>query len=318
MMRENPFTAEWTIYAQNRENRPYEFVHKIEGHRKEGLYCPFCKGNEESTPEVVYQDKEDWTVRVFPNRFPVTKKVVEEGELDTFYGSCTAVGSHEVLVDTPNHNVTIDLFSKEEMNGILGILQKRYKWIKKNKSTRYIQIFKNCGSAAGMSMQHSHWQIVSLPRIPARIEMMALHMKEDNCLMCQLIHHEKELGSRVIGENEKFIAITPYASRFPYEVWICPKEHYQCYDMLGEIEISMLGELLQHVVKKVVGLKEDIGYNICFMDGGIQGDLSKKNEFHWHLEILPRIGGFAGFELATHSYINFVLPEIAKKKYDEL
>ena len=63
------------------------------------------------------------------------------------------------------------------------------------------------------------------------------------------------------------------------------------------------------MLQKVTKLKEDVGYNICVMDG------PRNTDFHWHIEILPRIGGFAGFEYASDCFICMVSPERAAAYY---
>jgi UDPglucose--hexose-1-phosphate uridylyltransferase len=38
------------------------------------------------------------------------------------------------------------------------------------------------------------------------------------------------------------------------------------------------------------------------------------NFYHWHIEFLPKLGEIAGFEWATGSYINPLLPEEAARR----
>ena len=40
-----------------------------------------------------------------------------------------------------------------------------------------------------------------------------------------MIRQEIETKSRMILENEHFIALAPYAPRFPFETWILPRQH---------------------------------------------------------------------------------------------
>lgn len=310
-LRRNPFTGEWTLCAENRKNRPYEFLHKTEEKAKGNDKCPFCGGHEDQTTPPLYQDGADdcWEIRVFPNMFPAVAKEPKVLLENSFYQQISGKGLHEVLVDTPYHEATIDQFTAERLLRIFNVLQDRYCKMMKEEEVRYIQIFKNCGPSAGMSIRHSHWQIMGLPVLPQREELMRRHMQEEDCLFCKMISFEKEQKQRLVEENQDFIAINPYASRVPYELWICPKRHISSFADVSEAEMESLSVLLQSVLQKVCSLRKDIGYNICLIDGELSGD------FHWHLEILPRIGGFAGFEFATGSYINPILPEQAAAYY---
>lgn len=310
-LRRNPFTGEWTLCAENRKNRPYEFLHKTEVKAKGSEGCPFCSGHEEKTTAPLYQDGDDdsWQIRVFPNMFPAVSKEAKALAQNSFYELISGKGQHEVLVDTPHHEVTIDQFSAERLAKIFAVLQQRYCKMMAEEDVKFIQIFKNCGPSAGMSIRHSHWQILGLPMVPQREELMRGHMQQGDCLFCKMLQFEKEQDLRIVMENNDFLAITPYASRFPYELWICPKRHISTFANVAEGELEELAVLLHEILQKVCVLKEDVGYNICLIDGEVSGD------FHWHLEILPRIGGFAGFEFATGSYINSVLPEQAAAYY---
>ena len=313
-LRRNPFTGEWTLCAENRKNRPYEFLHKTEVKSRGNEICPFCGGNEDKTTAPLYQDGPDdcWQIRVFPNMFPAVSKDAQALSDNPFYQQIPGKGLHEVLVDTPYHDATIDQFSAEQLMRILYVLQDRYCKMA-SEELKYIQIFKNCGPSAGMSLRHSHWQIMGLPIVPQREELMKAYMHEKECLFCKMLAYEKEQGIRIAEENQDFLAITPYASRFPYELWICPKRHISSFAYVTEEELESLSILLQRLLQKVSSLRKDVGYNICFIDGELIGD------FHWHLEVLPRIGGFAGFEFATGSYINPILPEQAATYYrDEI
>ena len=211
-------------------------------------------------------------MRVFPNKFPTVREDCTDAAEEPFYTQTAGRGRHEILVDTPDHDATIDTFDAAHIASILQVLQDRLHFFRNRADTQYVQIFKNCGPSAGMSMHHSHWQVVGLPVVPKRAATMAEAMRREDCLFCKMLAYEKETNRRIVAETEHFLALT-----------------------------KMLG--------RVMGIREDIGYNICVMDG------PRDTDFHWHIEILPRIGGFAGFEFATDCYICMVSPENAAVYY---
>lgn len=308
--RKNPFTGEWTVYAKRRKNRPYEF-HWQKAVQKGTECCPFCVGNEERTTPALFQNETEqgWNIRVFPNMYPVVDKKSEELIEEPLYESKPGFGFHEVIVDTPVHEESIEQFSREHMLEVLQVLRRRYENMRAEKEVLYVQVFKNCGPEAGMSIRHSHWQMIGIPVIPSRIETMVQNGIGKECLFCRVFDEEINGRKRLAGENGTMAAITAYASRYPYEVWIVPKIHRSCFGKLTEEEMGDLADMMCRILPKVAALREDIGYNLCFMDG------PKGTDFHWHLEVLPRIGGFAGFEHATDCYINTVMPETAAAYY---
>ncbi len=310
-IRINPFTEEMSLYAENRRNRPYEFVHNTKRKHTSSEGCPFCGGHEAWTPDAIYQDGPDgaWQMRVFPNKFPTVREDCEEAVKEPFYTQAAGRGRHEVLVDTPDHNATIDTFDAPQIESVLQVLQERLNVFRKKAETQYVQIFKNCGPSAGMSMHHSHWQVVGLPIIPRRAAAMAEKMQGEDCLFCKMLAYEKAQGKRVVAETEHFLAITPYAGRFAYELWLAPKVHQRDFGEMNQAQRKDLAVLLQGLLQRVTRIREDIGYNICVMDG------PRNTDFHWHIEILPRLGGFAGFEFATDCFICMVSPESAAEYY---
>ena len=321
-MRKNKLTQEWIIYAENRQKRPYEFEKNFVKKEKRNSPCPFCRGNECQTTPALYQDREqDWSIRVFPNRFPAVQyDKNQKVEKEAFYEAIPAFGRHEVVVDTPHHEQTIEQFSLEHLQYVISILQKRFIDISNTKGIQQTQIFKNAGVDAGMSIKHSHWQLVGLPIISKRQQTyqysFSQYYKEHNrCILCDMIAWEKQQKTRVCCETEHFIAIAPYASRFSYELWILPKKHISSFALLEQCELNDFAFVLQKMLKRITQLREDISYNICFVEGGTQQMQQCHNSLHWSVQILPRIGGFAALEFATESYINSVLPETAAKWY---
>lgn len=85
-IRTNPFTGEMSLYAENRRNRPYEFVHNTERKHANSEKCPFCGGHEAWTPDAIYQDGPNgaWQMRVFPNNFRLSERIVRMRQRSRF------------------------------------------------------------------------------------------------------------------------------------------------------------------------------------------------------------------------------------------
>ena len=109
-------------------------------------------------------------------------------------------------------------------------------------------------------------------------------------------------GARKCFENADFVAFTPYASRFNYELWIFPKAHMA---RLEDVNFKSLAQILRSVLRKIGVLD----YNLLVQYG------QKGQDFHFHIEVCPRIAIWAGFELSTGIIINSVSPEDAAQFY---
>ena len=89
-------------------------------------------------------------------------------------------------------------------------------------------IFKNKGALAGASLEHCHSQLVVTSVVPISVweEMtgaLEFYNYRGRCIYQDLIDQELADGSRVVLESPLFAAVCPYASRFPFEVWVIPQ-----------------------------------------------------------------------------------------------
>jgi len=109
----------------------------------------------------------------------------------------------------------------------------------------------------------------------------------------------------MIFEDQNVVAFTPYASRFPYEVWVFPLRHIQNFAELAQEEMHSMAAALKQILGKLRELNAP--YNYYFHYGN----------FHFHLEVVPRFSKvkWAGFEMSTGTIINPVTPEAAAEFY---
>lgn len=321
-LRKDPIIDRWVIISTERGKRPVFFSEESPP-GKAGM-CPLCPGNENMTPGEVYAIRRDfsppnspgWTLRVVPNKFPALRI---EGALDKqgigLYDRMNGVGAHEVVVETPVHGETLSDMDTGAIEGVFGAYKERVLDLAMDKRFKYVMVFKNHGSIAGASLDHSHSQLIALPIVPRRVleEIsggLAYYRYKDRCIFCDIIAQEKEDGVRVVFENSHFIAISPYASRFPFETWIVPKKH-EPYFVTREKEDNFpaASEALSTILRKYTKVLNAPPYNFMIHTAPF-GD-GEMHHYHWHMEIIPRLTKMAGFEWGTGFYINPTPPEEA-------
>ncbi|MBI5286323.1 MAG: galactose-1-phosphate uridylyltransferase [Deltaproteobacteria bacterium] len=327
-LRKDPITREWVVMAPERAKRPSDFQHNAEGSTvstNNYPVCPFCLGNEGLTPsEIIAFRRKDtksntpgWWVRVIPNRFPA---LMVEGELHrtdyTIYDRMNGVGAHEVIIETPEHGLPMSRMEKGQIKEVLWAYRNRYLDLKKDQRLKYILIFKNHGRIAGASIEHSHSQLIATPMIPQQVWMKTKGMEQyyeyrDRCVYCNIIEVELEKKERVVVKDEHFIAIEPYASRHPFETWIISKRHKATFTDMDEAEIDSLAHILKETLLRLEVCLNDPPYNFTIITAPPNSEYF--GQFHWHIEIIPRLTVAAGFELGTGIYINPVLPEEAAR-----
>lgn len=299
----------WVIISEGRGKRPQEFK-PIE---KESVgVCYFCPGNESITPPEITRIEKDgkWKARVFPNKFAAVSKDGDP-QIQThnkYYTFASAYGSHEIIAETPDHEKTLANLSEADMEDIFRLYAGRIAVLSKEPNIKYVSVFKNYGKDAGASIVHSHSQIISLNMVPPQIFDMVKAVKTypDCCPYCEVIENEKRSDRRCF-ENDSFIAFTPYASRFHYEIWVFPKQHITDFECFDDKKFADLSSIMKKILEKLDSINTP--YNILV-------NYSPKGEdLHFHIEVTPRLSIFAGFEFESSITINSVSPELAAKFY---
>jgi UDPglucose--hexose-1-phosphate uridylyltransferase len=320
-LRKDPVIGRWVIIATERAKRPHDFHGDPEPPK--GGFCPFCGGNETKTPPEVFAyraptsspDEPGWRVRVVPNKFPVLRIEGEpEKRAAGMYDRMQGIGAHEVFIETPQHLTSMTPLSDPEVTEIMRSYKERLIDLAKDPRLHYGMLFKNVGLAAGASLEHTHSQLIVTPIVPQRIlERLSgarrFYEFHDRCVYCDIIDQELSVESRLVMETESFLAITPYASRFPFETWVLPKEHSSRFESTSNADLADLGFLLKRVLGRIEKALEHPPYNFMIHNTGFR--MPDYEHYHWHIEIIPRVTRVAGFEWGTGFYINPVPPEDA-------
>src|SRR6202161_2096262 len=188
--------------------------------------------------------------------------------------------------------------------------------MKKDRRFKYILLFKNHGEAAGASLEHAHSQLIALPILPIYVaeELQGAkqyYIYKERCVFCDIIRKETDNGIRVVGENEDFLTVAPYAPRFPFETWILPKRHESSFENASSKTYEDLAKALKVLLTKADRVLGGSAYNLVIHTGPLQEP--GLDHFHWHVEFMPKLTKTAGFEWGTGFYINPTPPEEAAK-----
>ncbi len=323
-LRKDPITGRWVIIATERAKRPSDFVRdKVQIHGSG--FCPFCYGNEAKTPPEIIAYRSDgslrnspgWSLRVVANKFPalgIEGSLNRQGE--GLYDKMSGIGAHEVIIETPDHQKTLAMLSPRQIEDVLWAYRDRILDLKKDRRFKYIMIFKNHGEAAGASLEHTHSQLIALPVVPKRVREETDGARDyfrfkERCIFCDIIRQELESGVRVIADTPAFIAIAPFAPRFPFEIWIMPRVHQSAFEDSQRQEFEQLAVILKDMLVRLDKVLDFPAYNYIIHTSPIPE--SPNEHYHWHLEIMPKLTKIAGFEWGTGFHINPTPPEESAK-----
>lgn len=322
VIRRNPITGRWVIFSDEAGPPP-----------PSGERCPFCEGNEALTPpEIVAWGREGrqkngpgWSVRVVPNAHPLLRI---ESKIEFFgegmYDAASGTGAHEIIIETPEHKRSLAELSQEQVSSVLAAYAHRINDLKGDKRFRCIFIFKNHGAEAGAGLPgHAHSQVIGLPVTPKAFKEILVGARQhfqikERCVFCDIMNEEMDNGSRIVQVTEQFIACEPYASRHPFETWILPRRHGPDFEAVGDAERFDLAGLLISVLGRIEKVLPRPAYNLFLYSGPNRKTNPDRwrtlaADFHWHIEILPRLFFEAGFEMGSGLFANAVTPEQAAK-----
>lgn len=322
-LRKDPVTGRWVIIATDRVRRPSDFSRETV-EIKGGRFCPFCPGNELKTPPEVLAYRNSggpnspgWTVRVVPNKFPALRV---EGNLERqgegMYDKMDGVGAHEVIIESPEHMSTLSDLGEKQIESVLWAFRDRMIDLKRDVRFRYILFFKNHGEPAGATLEHSHSQLIALPVVPKTVQeeidgARRYYDFKERCVYCDIVRQDIDSGARVVLETEHFLAVCPYAPRFPFETWIVPRRHASHFETSEIPLVENLSWVLRTVVRKMDKTLERPPYNYVLHTAPLHE--SSMAHYHWHLEVIPKLTKVAGFEWGTGFYLNPTPPEEAAK-----
>jgi UDPglucose--hexose-1-phosphate uridylyltransferase len=327
-LRKDPILGRWVIISTERGKRPSDFAQRPRS--REPKLCPFCPGSEQLTPPEIFAVRPDnskpnqpgWVLRVISNKYPALKI---EGDLNRegegMYDKMNGIGAHEVIIETPNHHLDLADLSVQDIEMVIDSYRLRMTDLRNDVRFRYVMLFKNQGEAAGASLEHAHSQLIATPVIPKRVleEVKGAKLYYDykeRCVFCDIIHQELSQGVRVVGQNDEMIAIQPFAARFPFETWIIPRRHVTHFDRAKDKDYAAFASILKETLLKLKVALNDPPYNYMVHTGPlVEGH---EREYHWHVEIFPKLTRIAGFEWGTGFYINPTPPEAAADFLNEI
>ncbi len=331
-LRHDPVGRRWVIIASARGRRPEDFVPAAETNH-EPKFCPFCPGSEDKTPAEIQAVRPPgsgangpgWEVRVIPNKYPALSI---EGALDRrgvgLYDRMQGIGAHEVIVESPRHNLHLADMDSAHLATVLGVCQTRLRDLSRDPRFKYLLLFKNHGASAGATLAHPHLQLIATPVTPRAISVELdsarahYHLKE-RCLFCDLLEQEIDGRDRVVSLDEHYAVLAPYASRFPFELTVVPRRHNHSFAEESPESLAALAGVLRDTMARLKSVLRDPPYNFVVHTAPNTQTLVKRQSYwdtiavdwHWHIEILPRLTRVAGFEWGSGFYINPTSPEDA-------
>ncbi len=289
----NPLTRSWVLCSPHRAKRPWQGQVEKPSIEMQPAYdpnCYLCPRNERAgglrNPD--YRD-----TLVFQNDFSALLPNSAEGEQNQsdLLVAQSDQGMCRVICFSPRHDVTLAEMDVPDIRTIIGVWQEQYRELSRANGIRYVQIFENKGAMMGCSNPHPHGQIWASQRIPEEPAKEAASMdrwfdEKCRCLLCDYLNIETQEQTRIVCENESFVALVPFWAVWPFETMVLPREHRQSVDRLAPAECAALADILRRVACRYDNLfKTSFPYSMGIHQAPSDG--TDHGSFHFHFHFYP-------------------------------
>jgi len=321
-LRRDPITGRSVLIDLVPDPHPTDFL--IEAGAPGASPCAFCEGREADTglELLAWRDsgaanEPGWSVRVVPNRRPMLRIEGHQGRrAHGVFETRDGLGAHEVVIESPRHDQALQDLPVDRLWRVLWAWRTRLHDLKRDTRFAAAVVFKNHGRAAGARMDHAHSQIAAYPIVPAalddKVRGAAAHFAHTgHCIFCDVTAQELRDGRRMVSDTGPIIAITPFASRVPFETWLMPRDHEARFEDASDAVLESLAVVLKDVMARIDWALERPACNLVLHTAPFSGEADLS--FHWHLEVIPRVTRWSGLEWGSGIPRNPVSPEEAAR-----
>jgi UDPglucose--hexose-1-phosphate uridylyltransferase len=320
-LRFDPLGGEWVVVASHRQNRTY---------RPSDDHCPLCPSTGSSHTEI---PAPSYDVVVFENRFPALtagpagQEPAGQGdsEPNELLTGRPASGRSEVICFSEQHDASFADLSAEQAAAVLWVWADRSRELARLPGIAQVICFENRGREIGATLSHPHGQIHAYPFVAPRTSRMvtaAVRWRErtGRNLFDDIVASEQAARTRIIAAGEYWVAFVPYASRWPYEAHLYPRERVPDLPALPEAAWTEFCELYLDLLGRFDRL---FGMPAPYISAWHQAPVREsqgRREFALHLELftLMRAPGklkyLAGAESAMGTFSSDVEPEAAASR----
>jgi UDPglucose--hexose-1-phosphate uridylyltransferase len=260
----NPLKREWVLVSPHRTQRPWQGQTETPAQPAALKYdpsCYLCPGNQRAggaqTPKYT-------GTYVFENDFAALKPDTEHAVMDVdgagLLRAETERGVCRVLCFDPRHDLTLATMDVGAIERVVEMWAQQAEELGAREDIGYVQIFENRGAMMGASNPHPHGQIWATEHVPNEpaLELLAqreFYAKKGRSLLSAYLELEAAAGTRIVAENETWVALVPFWAVWPFELMLLPR---RCVAQMSGLEAKERADLAD-LLKRVTS-----GYNCVF------------------------------------------------------
>ncbi len=298
----------------------------IAGHRQTRIYhppadaCPLCPSTPSNASEI---PSADYDVVVFQNRFPSFAGAGATADAGGLLDSRPGNGRCEVVCFTSDHTATLSTLPLSRMRTVVQAWTDRTATLSALPGVEQVFCFENRGVEIGVTLAHPHGQIYGYPfvtpKTAAAIRAVRAHREATGKdLFADILDGELTDGSRVVAQNDHWVAFVPFAARWPVEVHLYPHRQVRDLTELTESERAALASLYLDIIVRMEGVFDD---TLPAITGVHQAPVhADAADYRLHVEVFSirrdvgKLKFLAGSESAMGAFVNDISPELTAQR----
>jgi UDPglucose--hexose-1-phosphate uridylyltransferase len=258
--RRNLLTGEWVLVSPHRTDRPWQGqienvdVTEYPAYEPE---CYLCPGNQRANNNTNPKYKGPF---IFDNDFAALSSASNiELPVSDMFDTRHESGQCRVVCYTEKHDLRLSTMDIVDIETAISAMAAEFVALDQKASVGYVQVFENRGKMMGCSNPHPHaqiWATEHLPNEPAkelRQQLLWLE-KSGSPLLADYRDTETKDGSRVVRDNDAFVAVVPYWAIWPFETLLLPKRNFSSFEEMSPSEVQGLAEILKSILSIYDGL----------------------------------------------------------------
>jgi UDPglucose--hexose-1-phosphate uridylyltransferase len=248
------------------------------------------------------------------------------------YEAMNTVGAHEVIVQSMRHDIELWQSSEAQISQFLLLAAQRIQDLKNDLRFKYVTLFKNYGAPSGQEFSHPVSEITATTFVPRRVlyELRAsrdYYLEKERCVFCDTLNQELRNPVRIVEELGNFVALCPFASRVPYEIWIMPKRHESSFEhkvTSPGASLDELSRLIRRTLQRVMSIAEAFHMvlhtvpNTYQKSNILQYWKTVDEDYHWHIELLPILRARAKSYFLKEVYYTPISSELGAERLRKL
>jgi UDPglucose--hexose-1-phosphate uridylyltransferase len=318
-LRYDPLLGEWVIIASHRQDRTF---------LPAAGDCPLDPSRPGRLTEIPASEYE---VVVFENRFPslVSRPAAgpDGAAAERLLATRPGAGRCEVVCFTQEHDASFADLTADQAAIVLAAWIDRSTVLAALPEVRQVFCFENRGREIGVTLSHPHGQIYAYPFVTPRSGRMitmtdAYRRDTGRNLFDAMLEAERRDGSRIVLAGEHWLAFTPHAARWPYEVHLYPRRRVPDLAALSEPERDEFCSIYLDLLRRFDRLFDTPAPYISAWHQAPRYPASDEFALHLELFTIRRASGklkyLAGSESGMGAFTNDIAPEAAAARLREL